>query len=134
MVKQMLDPDDAFLQLDAQTLLAMRIGMLIWLDYCDHEFAWDKWDVQGNAIPIWADLYSEIMVSKKRPSEAILTDVDTIAAFQSAIRCWASAQLPGDPRYQCMGDDLKGTDLACWHFNDEDGCSIWVLAKGRGLL
>ncbi|KAJ7135626.1 hypothetical protein C8R44DRAFT_848539 [Mycena epipterygia] len=140
-VKKMLGPDDAFLQLAAQTTLAIRIGMIIWLVITSlavqdrhllGDSAWDKWDIQGRAITIWADTYSKIMHSKKCPSEAIPTDDDAVAAFQSAM------DIAGHHHdYQATPDlgawvtmraalfpELKGTELACWHFNDEDGCSL----------
>ncbi|KAJ7135634.1 hypothetical protein C8R44DRAFT_869350 [Mycena epipterygia] len=141
-VKQMLEPDDVFLQLASQTTLAIRIGMIIWLvitsltvQNCEPwkpGSAWDKWDLQGRAITIWADTYSEIMRSKKRPSEAIPTDIDAVAAFKCAM------DIAGHHHdYQATPDlgawvtmhaalfpELKGTELASWHFNDEDGCSL----------
>ncbi|KAJ7135598.1 hypothetical protein C8R44DRAFT_848529 [Mycena epipterygia] len=92
-VNQMLQPDEALPQRAAWTTSAMRIGMIIWLvitsstiqDYREYESAWDKWDVQGRAITTWADTYSEIIHSKKRPSEVIPTDDDAVAAFKSAM-------------------------------------------------
>ncbi|KAJ7135605.1 hypothetical protein C8R44DRAFT_869328 [Mycena epipterygia] len=141
-VKQMLEPDDAFLQLAAQTTPAMRIGMIVWLVvtskslpvpiYEARKSAWDKWDIQGRAITIWADFYSEIMCSKKRPSEAILTDDDAVAVFKSAmdiaghhhdyqaipdLGAWATMRAAFFPK-------LKGSELECWHFNDVDGCLL----------
>ncbi|KAJ7135607.1 hypothetical protein C8R44DRAFT_952078 [Mycena epipterygia] len=92
-VKQMLKPDAALLQRAAQTTPAMRIGMIIWLvitsltlqNHCSWRSAYDKWDVQGRAITIWANTFSEIIHSKKRPSEVIPTDDNALAAFKSAM-------------------------------------------------
>ncbi|KAJ7076934.1 hypothetical protein C8R44DRAFT_992990 [Mycena epipterygia] len=139
-VKQMLEPDEALLPQASQTTPAMRIGMIIWLvitslavqDYHEEESAWDKWDVQGRTITIWADLFSEILHSKKRPSEAIPTDDDAMAAFKSAmdiaghqhdyqeipeLGAWVTM-------HAALSPELKGSELACWHFNDADGCSL----------
>ncbi|KAJ7135623.1 hypothetical protein C8R44DRAFT_869343 [Mycena epipterygia] len=73
-----------------------------------------------------------IIHSKKRPSEAISTDVDALAAFQTAmdgaghqhnyqatpdIGAWVTMRAALFP-------ELKGTELECWHFNDTDGCSL----------
>ncbi|KAJ7135639.1 hypothetical protein C8R44DRAFT_976504 [Mycena epipterygia] len=138
-VNQMLEPDEVSLQRTSQTTPAMRIGMIIWLvitssaiqDYC-YDSAWDKWDIQGRAITIWADIFSEIMRSKKRPSEAIPTDENAVAAFKSAMDVAGHQH-----NYQATPDlgtwvtmraalfsELKSTELACWHFNDDDGCSL----------
>ncbi|KAJ7077041.1 hypothetical protein C8R44DRAFT_863317 [Mycena epipterygia] len=137
-VKQMLEPGEVSLQRAAQTTPAMRIGMIIWMVITSlalqgsGQSAWDKWDLRGHAITTWADFYSEMTHSKKRPSEAIPTDDDALAAFKSAM------DVAGHHHdYQVIPDlgawvtmraalfpELKGTELACWHFNDEDGCSL----------
>jgi hypothetical protein len=89
--------------------------------------AWDLWDVQGRAITAWADIFRRI--TKKRPSEAIFADIDALAAFQSAMdaaghqhdyqatHAWVTMRAALFP-------NLKGSKLACWHFNDEDGCPL----------
>ncbi|KAJ7077577.1 hypothetical protein C8R44DRAFT_992894 [Mycena epipterygia] len=140
MVKKMLEPDKALVQLAAQTTPAIRIAMIIWLvitssavqDFLSYESTWDKWDLQGRAITIWADTYSEIMRSKKRPSETIPTDDDAVAAFKSAM------EIAGHLHdYQATPDvgawvtmraalfpELQDSQLACWHFNNADGCSL----------
>ncbi|KAJ7121387.1 hypothetical protein C8R44DRAFT_853045 [Mycena epipterygia] len=142
MVNQMLDTDEVLLQQAAQITPAMRIGMIIWLVITslavqDYHFnaeqsPWDEWDLQARAITIWADIFSEVMHSKQRPSEAIFTDGDALAAFQSAmddaghqhhyqttpdVEAWVTMRAALFP-------ELKGPELACWHFNDVDDCSL----------
>ncbi|KAJ7135553.1 hypothetical protein C8R44DRAFT_848520 [Mycena epipterygia] len=123
MVNQMLEPDDTLLPRASETTPVMRIGMLIWLVltslavklYSPLTSAWDKRDIQGRAITLWADIFSRIMRSKQRPSEAIPTDHDYQATPD--LGAWVTMQAVLFP-------DLQGTEVACWHFNYDDGCSL----------
>ncbi|KAJ7076604.1 hypothetical protein C8R44DRAFT_755421 [Mycena epipterygia] len=97
--------------LAAQTTPAIRIAMIIWLvitssavqDFLSYESTWDKWDLQGRAITIWADTYSEIMRSKKRPSETIPTDDDAVAAFKSLWRLLGISTITRRPQMLAHG-------------------------------
>jgi hypothetical protein len=152
--------DYALLQRALQTTPAMRIAMIIWLvitspdpdvddsdvddvdDWERRHSDWDKWDIQGRAITLWADTFSEVMRSKKRPSDAIVTEPNALLAFQSAME-----RAGHQHDYQINPDvgawvmmlaafpELKREDLADVHFNDEDGCSLcaellYVIALG----
>ncbi|KAJ7491918.1 hypothetical protein FB451DRAFT_511322 [Mycena latifolia] len=123
-----------------QTTPEMTIAMIIWLVitspilacWQEEQSDWHKWDVQGRAITIWADTFSLVMRSKKRPSDVIATDDRALAAFESAMKreghehdywrtpdvgTWVTMRAAFYP-------ELKGSQLACHHFNDEDGCPL----------
>jgi hypothetical protein len=92
---------------------------------------WDKWDIQGRAITLWADTFSEVMRSKKRPSDAIVTEPNALLAFQSAMeRAGHQHDYKINPdvgawvTMLAAFPELKREDLADVHFNDEDGCSL----------
>ncbi|KAJ7121427.1 hypothetical protein C8R44DRAFT_919777 [Mycena epipterygia] len=137
---QTLETDDALLQRASKTTPAMRLGMIVWLILMSLPAevepgyvtsAWDKWDVQGRAITIWSQVFSRLMRSKKPPSKAIPTDVDALAAFQSAMDIsghhhdyQATPDLGAWTTMRFTLSELQPSELACWHFNDEDGCSL----------
>jgi hypothetical protein len=149
--------DYALLRRALQTTPALRIAMIIWLvitspdpdvddsdvdDWAHSHSDWEKWDIQGRAITLWADTFSKVMRSKKRPSDAIVTEPNALLAFQSAME-----RAGHQHDYQINPDvgawvmmlaafpELKREDLADVHFNDEDGCSLcadllYVIALG----
>ncbi|KAJ7137974.1 hypothetical protein C8R44DRAFT_766601 [Mycena epipterygia] len=128
-------PSSALLQRASQTTPELRIATIIWLVMLSSVVRsvqkssdWGVWDVQGRAITIWADTFCEVLRSKKRPSDAIVTDDVALADFQRVME-----QDGHQHDYQLMPDigawvtmraalfhELKG----CYHFNDEDGCSL----------
>ncbi|KAJ6571868.1 hypothetical protein B0H19DRAFT_1131652 [Mycena capillaripes] len=113
----------------------IRIGMIIWVAitwlHKNHFKAcsdYDKWDVQGRAITLWADTFCEVVRSKKRPSGVIATNKVALAAFQSAM------ERDGHQHDYRMNSDVAAwvtmravlfpelEHLPCFHWNDEDRC------------
>ncbi|KAJ7137976.1 hypothetical protein C8R44DRAFT_944484 [Mycena epipterygia] len=131
-------PPSALLHRASQTIPELRIAAtrIIWLVMMSNVVELARpptlsdcalWNVQGRAITIWADTFCGVLPAKKRPSDVIVTDEVAVADFQRTMEKDGHQHnyqmTPDIGAWVTMRAALFHDQTACFHFNDEDGCS-----------